>query len=116
MKVNKYLPFAFLYFFINAVALKFGLPYTALLAPLFYVWILIRRKKEILLPFITVLAPFIVVQVLYVGVVRKTYFYSLINLVLVYIFCQAVYTFLTRCTNVEKIFRWLVIINFLFCL
>src|SRR5436190_3672399 len=116
MKVNKYFPFAFLYFFINAVALPFGLTYSALLAPLFYVWVLSTRKKEILLPFITVLAPFIVVQVLYVGVARKVYFYSLINLVLVYIFCQAVYTFLTTCTNVEKIFRWLLIINFIFCL
>jgi hypothetical protein len=116
MKVNKYFPFAFLYFFINAMALPFGLTYTALLAPLFYVWVLVTRKKEILLPFITVLAPFIVVQVLYVGVARKPYFYSLINLVLVYIFCQAVYTFLTTCTNVEKIFRWLLIINFIFCL
>ena len=115
MKVNKYFPFAFLYFFINAVALPFGLTYTALLAPVFYVWVVVRRKKEILLPFITVLAPFILVQILYVGVVRKVYFYSLINLVLVYIFCQAVYTFLTRCTNVEKIFRWLLIVNFMFC-
>ena len=116
MKVNKYFPFAFLYFFINAVALPFGLTYSALLAPLFYVWVLVTRKKEILLPFITVLAPFIVVQVLYVGVARKVYFYSLINLVLVYIFCQAVYTFLITCRNVEKIFRWLLIINFIFCL
>jgi len=116
MKVNKYFPFAFLYFFINAVALPFGLTYTALLAPVFYVWVLIVRKKEVLLPFITVLAPFIVVQVLYVGVVRKAYFFSLINLVLVYIFCQAVYTFLTRCNNIEKIFRWLLIINVIFCL
>ena len=116
MRVNKYLPFAFLYFFINAVALPFGLTYTALLAPVFYVWVVVRKKKEIVLPFITVLAPFIVVQVLYVGVVRKVYFYSLINLVLVYIFCQAVYTFLTRCTDVEKIFRWLLIVNFIFCL
>src|SRR5215470_13964713 len=116
MKVNKYFPFAFLYFFINAVALPFGLTYTALLAPLFYVWILAKRKKEIVLPFITVLAPFVVMQILYVGVVRKVYFSSLINLVLIYIFCQAVYTFLITCTNVEKIFRWLLIINFIFCL
>ena len=116
MKVNKYLPFAFLYFFINAVALPFGLTYTALLAPVFYVWVVVRKKKEILLPFITVLAPFIVMQVLYVGVVRKVYFYSLINLVLVYIFCQAVYTFLTRCSDVQKIFRWLLIVNFILCL
>src|SRR5215471_516148 len=116
MTVNKYFPFAFLYFFINASALPFGLTYTALLAPLFYVWVVITRKKEIHLPFIAILAPFIVVQILYVGVTRKVYFYSLANVVLVYIFCQAVYTFLTTCINVEKIFRWLLIINFILCL
>jgi hypothetical protein len=116
MRVNKYLPFAFVYFFINAVALPFGLTYTALLGPVFYAWIVIRRKREILLPFFTILAPFIVVQILHVGVTRKVYFYSLINLALVYIFCQAVYTFLIKCGNIEKIFRWLLIINFILCL
>jgi hypothetical protein len=116
MKVNKYFPFAFLYFFLNAVALPFGLTYTALLGPLFYVWVVITRKKEILLPFITIIAPFIIVQILYVGVVRKVYFFSLINLVLVYIFCQAVYTFLIRSINVQKIFHRLLVINFIFCL
>src|SRR6266446_10273384 len=112
MKVNKYFPFAFLYFFVNSLALPFGITYTAMLAPFFYVWVLLRRKKEIVLPFIVILAPFILVQVLYIDLVRKVYFYSLINVVLVYIFCQAVYTFLKTCCNIEKIFRWLLIINF----
>ncbi|HEV8287273.1 MAG TPA: hypothetical protein VGQ09_23355 [Chitinophagaceae bacterium] len=116
MKVNKYFPFAFIYFFINSLALPFGLTYTALLAPLFYVWILLKRKKEVLFPFIVILAPFILAQVLYADVVRKVYFYSLINLVLVYIFCQAVYTFLKVYDDVEKIFQQLLIINFILCL
>jgi hypothetical protein len=116
MKVNKYFPFAFVYFFINSLALPFGITYTAILAPFFYTWILLKRKKEVVLPFITILAPFILVQVLYVDVVRKTYFYSLLNLVLVYIFCQAVYTFLKVCIDIEKIFRQLLIINFILCL
>ena len=116
MKVNKYFPFAFVYFFVNSVALPFGLTYTALLAPLFYVWILLKRKKGIILPFILILSPLILVQVLYADVVRKVYFYSLLNLVLVYILCQAVYTFLKTCVDVEKIFYRLLIINFVFCL
>jgi hypothetical protein len=116
MKVNKYFPFAFIYFFVNSLALPFGMTYTALLAPFFYTWILLTRKKELVLPFIIVLAPFIVVQVLYVDVVRKVYFYSLLNVVFVYIFCQAVYTFLNVCLDVEKIFRKLLIINFILCL
>ena len=55
--LNKYLPFACIYFFINSLALPFGLTYTSLLAPFFYIWILIVRKKEIVLPFIAILLP-----------------------------------------------------------
>ncbi|MES1218432.1 MAG: hypothetical protein ABUT20_23195, partial [Bacteroidota bacterium] len=116
MKVNKYLPFAFIYFFVNSLALPFGLTYTALLAPLFYIWILIVRKKEILLPFLAVLFPFIIIQLTLVGVDTKSYFLSLLNFVLVYVFCQAAYTFLLVCKDVEKIFRNILILNFIFCL
>jgi len=116
MKVNKYFPFAFIYFFVNSVALPFGVTYTALLAPVFYSWILLKRKKEIVFPFVIILTPFIIMQVLYVDVVRKVYFYSLLNVIFVYIFCQAVYTFLNVCLDVEKIFRRLLIINFILCL
>jgi hypothetical protein len=36
--------------------------------------------------------------------------------IFIYIFCQAVYTFLNVCLDVEKIFRRLLIINFILCL
>src|SRR6185369_11029562 len=116
MKVNKYFPFAFIYFFVNSVALPFGVTYMALLAPFFYFWILLRRKKEVVFPFVIILAPFIIAHILYVDVVRKVYFYSLFNVILVYIFCQAVYTFLNACHDVEKIFKRLLLINFTLCL
>ena len=116
MKINKYFPFALVYFFINSVALPFGLTYTALLAPLFYAWLLLKRKKEVVLPFVVMLSPFILIQLLYAEIERMTYFYSLVNLVFVYVFGQAVYTFLTLCADPEKIFRRLLIINFIFCL
>lgn len=116
MNVNKYFPFAFIYFFINSLALPFGLTYTALLAPLFYIWILLVRKKEILLPFIAILIPFVIIHMAVVEVDTKSYMTSLLNLVLVYIFCQAVYTFLLVCNDVEKIFHQVLIINFVACL
>jgi len=116
MRVNKYFPFAVIYFFINSVALPFGLTYTALLAPLFYVWILLIRKKEILLPFIAILLPYIIIHIAVVEVDTTSYLISLLNLVLVYIFCQAVYTFLLVCKDIEKIFRRILIINFSACL
>ena len=116
MNVNKYYPFAFIYFFVNSLALPFGLTYTALLAPLFYIWILLTRKKEILVSFIAILLPFIIIHITIVGVDIKTYAISSLNLLLVYIFCQAVYTFLHVCKDIEKIFRRILIINFIICL
>ena len=105
MTINKYLPFAFVYFFLNTAALPFGLTYTALLAPLFYVWILFVRKREVLLPFIVLLLPYIIVHLTIVDADTDIYAVSLLNAVLVYIFCQAVYTFLIVCKDVEKIFE-----------
>ena len=45
MHVNKYVPFAIIYFFINSLALPFGLTYTSLMAPFFYIWILVIQEK-----------------------------------------------------------------------
>jgi len=116
MTLNKYLPFAFVYFFVNTVALPFGLTYTALLAPLFYVWILFVRKREVLFPFVVLLLPYIIVHLTIVDVDAGTYLVSLLNVVLVYIFCQAVYTFLIVCRDIEKIFRSILVWNFILCL
>lgn len=116
MKVNKYLPFALIYFFINSVALPFGLTYMALLGPFFYVWVILKRKKEILLPFLIILLPFIFIHVFVVGVDQRSYFLSLLNIILIYFFCQAVYTFLKLCSDPDKIFRVLLVINFFLCL
>jgi hypothetical protein len=116
MKLNKYLPFAWVYFFFNIVGLPFGLTWMAVLAPFFYVWIWLVRKKDVLLPFLAVLLPFIIMHVYVAGVDLKTYVISTIHLILVYLFCQAFYTFLKQCRDLEKIFRSILIINFGFCL
>ena len=116
MRVNKYLPFACLYFFFNSLALPFGLTYTALLAPLFYIWILLIRKKEILLPFIAILLPFMIIHIAVVEPYTKSYTISFINLLAVYVSCQAVYTFLLVCKDIEKIFSRILVLNFIACL
>lgn len=115
MEINKYFPFALIYFFFNSLGLPLGLTYTTILAPLLYYWILITRKRDILLPFLVAFIPFIIIQV-NEGVELKTYFVSLLNFTAVYIFCQAFYTFLRSCKNIEGIFRKLVIVNFILCL
>src|ERR1051326_8882704 len=104
MKVSKYLPFVLIYFFVNSLFLPFGLTYTSLLAPLFYIWVLLVRKKETLLPFLLILLTFVCVHLFFTGVDQKTYFISLLNLVAVYISCQAAYTFFKVCTDPEIFF------------
>src|SRR3954468_19018689 len=101
MHINRYLPFALIYFFLNSIGLPSGLTYTALLTPILYWWVISTRKKEILLPFFLVLFPFIFVHVNIVGVDSNSYKKSLLNLAAVYVFCQAFYTFLKTCKDPE---------------
>jgi len=115
MRISKYFPVAFIYFFINSLGLPFGLTYTALLSPLLYVWVIMTRRQEVLWPFLLALTPVVLIH-LSIGVDTKSYFTSLLNMTLVYIFCQAVYTFLIKCEHKEKLFKQLLIINFICCL
>lgn len=115
MSLNRYFPFALLYFFFNSLGLPFGLTWMALLAPFFYWWIANNRGKEVLLPFLVLIFPVVFIQMVFVGVDDKTYVTSLLNLLAVYIFCQAFYTYLKSCTDQESIFRRIVILNFVLC-
>jgi len=115
MKVNKYFPFAFIYFFINSLGLPFGLTYTTILSPFFYWWVTTTRKVEILLPFFSMIIAFGIIH-LCNGVDLNSYTVSLFNLIAVYIFCQAAYTFFMKTRNIEKIFWKLFVINFILCL
>ncbi|THU33538.1 hypothetical protein FAM09_25660 [Niastella caeni] len=115
MRINKYFPVAFIYFFINSLGLPFGLTYTALLSPLLYIWVVVTRRQEVLWPFLLALTPFVLIHIS-IGVDTKSYFISILNITMVYVFCQAVYTFLIKCEHPENIFKPLLIINFIFCL
>lgn len=116
MKWNNYLAIAILYFFFNSTGLPFGLTFMVLLAPLFYAWVVLKRKKEVLLPFFTCMLPFIVVHVFVARVEMKEYLISFANITAVYIFCQAFYTWLIRDADKEKIFRVLLWLNTGLCL
>lgn len=111
-KINKYLPFAFIYFFINAVGLPFGMLYTILLTPVFYVWISLKGRTWIVLKFILLLTPFIIMHLLN-GV--DVYFYerSLLLFLAVYIFCMAFHTLITTSGDLEQIFRKILSLNFI---
>lgn len=116
MKLSIYLAIAILYFFFNSAGLPFGLTWMALLAPVLYVWVLLKRKKEVLLPFFACLLPFIAAHVFLIKVDLKEYAVTLANLTAVYIFGQAFYTWLMLDTPKEKIFRVLLYCNIGLCL
>lgn len=115
MKINKYWPIVFVYFFLNSVGLPWGLLYTTILSPLLYYWVIKTRRKDIMIPFLAVIIPFAICQIL-TGVDFGKYIVSLLNIAAVYVFAQATYTFLITCENKEKIFRRILYTNFALCL
>ena len=115
MKINKYWPIVFVYFFLNSVGLPWGLLYTTILSPLLYYWVIKTRRKDIMIPFLAVIIPFAICQIL-TGVDFGKYIVSLLNIAAVYIFAQTTYTFLITCENKEKIFRRILYTNFALCL
>ncbi|HMK57531.1 MAG TPA: hypothetical protein VK462_00610 [Nitrososphaeraceae archaeon] len=112
MKINKYYPFAFVYFFINAVGLPLGMLYTTLLTPLFYGWLVLKGKGEILFKFFVFFTPFIIIHLIN-GVDKFAYVKSTLLFLTVYIFGFTFYTLITSYLETEKIFRKLLITNFI---
>jgi hypothetical protein len=110
MKLNKYFPFVLIYFFVNALGLPFGLLYTTLLTPLFYIWMVLKGKRFILLRFVLLVFPFAVNHLIN-GVDPKVYVVSLILMLTVYIFCYAFYTLVSKGTELEDIFKQLAVAN-----
>jgi hypothetical protein len=115
MRMNKFFPVAFVYFFINSLGLPFGLTWTTLLAPLLYIWVVTVRRQEVLWPFLLALLPLAIIH-WSLGVDTKSYWVSELNMALVYVFCQAVYTFLLKCDKPEPVLKQLLVINFICCL
>ncbi len=116
MKLNKYLPFAFLYFFVNSLGLPLGLTYTALLAPFFYWWLFVRQGREVVHPFLIVALPFFIQHLVVDSVNEASYFVSWFNIIAVYIFSQAVYSFLKTSAEPGRLFTRLLVFNFIACL
>jgi hypothetical protein len=115
MKINKLFCVAIIVFFLNSAGLPYGLMYTTLLTPFFYIWIVRRTGREPLLPFILVLSPFIIAHLI-VGVDPPTYFISLLNIACIYVFCAAFYLFLRSGADLERLFTRLLFINLLLCI
>ncbi len=115
MKISKVLLVGIMVFFLNSAGLPYGLLYTTLLVPFFYLWIIRRTKWEPVLPFLLMLSPFIIAHLI-IGVDAPAYFISLSNIICIYIFCVAFYLFLRSGADIERLFTRLLFINFFLCL
>jgi hypothetical protein len=108
--INKYLPAAVLYFFLNGLLLPVGLLYTTLLAPLLLVWVARYRYIRPTLLYLLLLVPFIVAHG-FIGVDWTYYGYSLALSFTVFVFGLAFYQYVSFCGSLREIFQSILLIN-----
>ncbi|MDH7463259.1 hypothetical protein QEG73_18315 [Chitinophagaceae bacterium 26-R-25] len=111
VKINKYLPFAVLYFFFNSLLLPLGLLYTTLLTPLFLLWLYKYPVFKYFYFFVVGSVAFAVVH-FFNGVDIPAYGKSYFLILSVLLWCMAFYQFLLSCNSLQSIFNKLLIINF----
>ncbi len=110
-KMNKYMPVAVLYFFLNSLWLPEGLLYTTLLTPVFIIWL---YNKSALKP----IGVFLIVTFLYafihllVGVDILFYLRSYLLITSVFVFVLSFYHFTRVCNSIREIFKKILILNF----
>jgi hypothetical protein len=108
--INKYLPAAVLYFFLNGFLLPVGLLYTTLLTPLLLVWVARYRHIRPMLLYLLVLVPFIAAHRA-LGVDWTYYGYSLALSFTVLVFGLAFSQYITFCGSLREIFQSILLIN-----
>jgi hypothetical protein len=114
-KINKYRPFAYVFFFINSYGLPHGLLFTGILTPFFYLWLVFNRKKNLLLKYALFLAPFATFHFIN-GVNLYYYAVSTALLFTAYIFTYAFKTFVEEKSYLEDLFLKFTKINFVLTL
>src|SRR4051812_48972354 len=105
-RINKYLPFAILYFFFNSVLLPLGLLYTTLLTPIFLMWLYRQNKLRYLWVFFILTIPFMYVHYRQ-GIDFYYYLRSYVLLFTVFIFILTMIRFLEVTSTLRTIFRYL---------
>jgi len=109
--INKYLPIAIVYFFLNGLFLPVGLLFTSVLAPLFLLWLWKYPTFKALRWFFYLTIPLFVIHA-FVGI--ESYGFYLKSYVLaltVYIFGMAFYQYLNNCNTLRYIYRKLLVLN-----
>ena len=113
--INKFLPFAILYFFFNSLFLPNGLLYTTLLTPLFLYWIYREKSIKYVWFFFLVTLPLACIHFLN-GVNFQSYIKSYTLLFTAFVFGVSFYLFLKKTSSIRSIFDQLTVWNFLLSL
>ena len=111
IRINKYLPFAILYFFFNSVFLPLGLLYTSILTPFFLFWLYGQNKIQYGWVFFLITIPFACIHYLQ-GINAYYYLRSYILLFSTFVFVLALIRFLKVTHSLRTIFSLLLKINF----
>src|SRR5271166_3650691 len=116
LSFHRYLPLAVLYFFFNSAGLPHGLTYTAVLSPVFYLWLVKTGEKRMLTTFVVLTTPFVIAHA-WLGVASwQAYATSYLLLVLVYINVFSFWVALKRTRTLGQLFEQLIVLNFGFTL
>jgi hypothetical protein len=109
--INKYFPFALLYFFFNGVFLPEGMLYTTLLTPFLLIWLIRYPTINYLGYFFLLTIPLGLIH--WVNGIEDYAFYvkSYIACFAVFVFGIAFYQYLENCHTLRTIFRKILIIN-----
>ena len=113
IKINKYLPFAILYFFFNSLYLPLGLLFTSILTPFFLFWLYNQNRLRYLWIFFLITIPFACIHYRQ-GINLYYYFRSYILLFSVFVFLLTTIRFLEVNHSLRKIYRYLLYLNFFF--
>jgi hypothetical protein len=108
--VNRYIPFACIYFFCNSLFLPEGLLYTTFITPLFFYQIIKDKRVNSLIAFIAVITLFLAVHFMQ-GINEVFYVRSYILFITVGVFCIWFTGFCAKVSSLEKIFNWILYIN-----
>ena len=109
---NKYLPFALLYMFFNAVGLPEGLFYTLFLTPFFIYYSFDHGFAKPFVWFIILSFLFITIH-FYNGITSSFYLKSLLMAFCHFSFCIAFWVFLKNVSNLKRIYNLLTYTNLL---
>ena len=110
VSINKFLPIAIVYFFINGLFLPEGLLYTTLLTPFFILWLWKYPAVNYLWFFAIVSVPFAVIHFIN-GVNTLVYIKSYFLLFTTFVFAVSFYQFLKVVKDLPSIFKGLTILN-----